>query len=160
MIEEYLEVCWARLRDLVSYLLEQDAGPIFYINGPEYAIPPLMSPVDFEEFVVTYDSSLVEMIHAAGRLVITHCHGHVNQFLERFAEIGTDGLNVLEPPPMGDVVLSDAKRRIGDRVCLIGNIQYDDLVRRPSVEVEQMVRECIAQGAPGALHPLPVRQSI
>ncbi|MFA6108071.1 MAG: uroporphyrinogen decarboxylase family protein [Candidatus Latescibacterota bacterium] len=69
--------------------------------------------------------------------------------LERFAAIGIDGLNVLEPPPIGDTLLPDAKARIGDRVCLIGNIQYDDLARGTPVEVDQLVREAIEQGGPG-----------
>jgi uroporphyrinogen-III decarboxylase len=55
----------------------------------------------------------------------------------------------LEPPPLGDVVLSEAKRRIGDRVCLIGNIQYEDLASASVRQVEELVRDAIAQGAPG-----------
>jgi uroporphyrinogen-III decarboxylase len=58
-------------------------------------------------------------------------------------------LNPLEPPPLGDVVLSDAKRRVGERMCLIGNIQYEDLSAASVDGVRAMVRETIAQGAPG-----------
>lgn len=86
-----------------------------------------MSPRNFDEFVVKYDNQLIAKIHEYGYLTIIHSHGKVNNFLEKFAlDIGTDGLNVLEPPPMGDVDIADAKRRIGHRTCLIGNIQYDD----------------------------------
>ena len=56
---------------------------------------------------------------------------------------------MLEPPPLGDTILSDAKRRIGDRVCLIGNIQYDDLARGTEESIERLVAEAIEQGAPG-----------
>ena len=58
-------------------------------------------------------------------------------------------MNVLEPRPIGDTDLADAKIRIGDRVCLIGNIQYDDIARGSEAEVEQLVAEAIEQGAPG-----------
>jgi uroporphyrinogen-III decarboxylase len=93
---------------------------------------------------------LIKLVHQfEGMVTIIHSHGRVNRFLEQFAAIGTDGLNVLEPPPLGDVILAEAKRRVGDRMCLIGNIQYDDLARRTPDEMEHLVQETIRQGAPG-----------
>lgn len=150
LLKQFLEVMFGRIMDALRYCLDGGVGPIYYFNGPEYALPPLMSPDDFEEFVVEYDRRLVERVHQTESMVtIIHSHGRVNKFLERFAAMGADGLNVLEPPPFGDVVLADAKRRVGDRMCLIGNIQYDDLARRSPEEVEHLVREAIRQGAPG-----------
>ena len=147
---EMLDVACRRIAEALNYCLAGDVGPIYYFNGPEYALPPLMSPRDFEEFVVAYDRRLVELIHSRPeRYVIIHSHGRVNRFLEGFAAIGMDGLNVLEPPPMGDTILAEAKARVGDRFCLIGNIQYDDLVRGTAEEVERLVIEAIRQGAPG-----------
>ncbi len=150
LLYEMLDMFFRRLQRALKHCLENDVGPIYYFNGPEYALPPLMSPRDFDEFVVPYDTQLIEMIHAyPGRYVIVHSHGRVNRFLERFADMGTDGLNVLEPPPIGDVILSEAKQRVGDRMCLIGNIQYDDLARSSTAEVGRLVREAIQAGAPG-----------
>lgn len=134
----------------LEYCLENGVGPLYYFNGPEYALPPLMSPQDFEEFVLGYDTRLVERIHACpGNYVIIHSHGKVSKFLERFAAIGTDGLNVLEPPPIGDTVLADAKQRIGESVCLIGNLQYDDIARGSKQSIEALVARAMAEGAPG-----------
>jgi len=167
LIRRFLDVTFERTLALLEHCLREDAGPLLYFNGPEYALPPLMSPADFEEFVVEYDRRLVELIHSwPGKYVIVHSHGRVNRFLERFAALGMDGLNVLEPPPLGDVELADAKRRIGKRVCLIGNIQYDDLARSSREQVRQLVRQTLAAGAPGGgfilspcaspyEHPLP-----
>jgi len=150
LVRRMLDVALERLVDQLRYCLEAGVGPVYYFNGPEVALPPLMSPRDFDEFVVDYDTQLIRLVHSyPGRLTIIHSHGRVNKFLERFAAIGTDGLNVLEPPPIGDTVLADAKRRIGDRVCLIGNVQYDDLARGSKEDVERLVREAIRDGGPG-----------
>ena len=139
-----------RIRAMLMRDLDGDVGPIFYFNGPEYALPPLMSPRDFDEFVVAYDAPLVELIHGyPGRYVIVHSHGRVSGFLDAFDEIGMDGLNCLEPPPIGDVILSEAKQRVGDRYCLIGNIQYDDIARGSRESIERLVAEAIRAGAPG-----------
>ena len=145
-----LDVALERLLDELKYCLENDLGPIYHFCGPEFALPPLMSPGDFEEFVVGYDTQLIDLIHSyEGKYVHMHSHGKVGKFLEKFAEMGVDGLNVLEPPPIGDTILSDAKARIGDRVCLIGNIQYDDLARGTEQSIERLVAEAIEQAAPG-----------
>jgi uroporphyrinogen-III decarboxylase len=150
LLRELLDVAQQRILDELRYCLDRGAGPLYYFNGPEYALPPLMSPADFEEFVVEYDRRLVELVHSyPGTYVIVHSHGRVNRFLERFASLGLDGLNVLEPPPMGDTVLAEAKQRIGDRVCLIGNVQYDDLARGTPEQVDRLVIDAIDQGAPG-----------
>ena len=59
------------------------------------------------------DSKGLNVIHDAGRLAWVHCHGKMNPVLDRFIEMGVDCLNPVEPPPMGDILLSDAKRRAG-----------------------------------------------
>ncbi len=149
LLREILDVAYERISDALDYLLTNGMGPLFYFNGPEYALPPLMSPADFDEFVIQYDTKLVAKIHAHGQLTQIHSHGRVDRFLEAFASTGTDSLNVLEPPPLGDVILRDAKRRVGGRMCLIGNIQYEDLAAASEDEVEEMVRRTIEDGAPG-----------
>lgn len=150
LILELLHAVSHRIAAMLRYCLEGGVGPLYYFNGPEYALPPLMAPRDFDEFVVAFDHPLVALVHACPGLgVIMHSHGRVNAFLERFVDIGADGLNVLEPPPLGDTRLADAKRRVGDRLCLIGNIQYDDIARGTPDTVERLVREAIQDGAPG-----------
>ena len=150
LLIEMLDELARRIEAMLTAALEADIGPIYYFNGPEYAIPPLMSPADFDDFVVACDTPLVDLIHRyPDRYVIIHSHGRVNRFLDRFAAIGKDGLNVLEPPPIGDVDLADAKRRVGGKFCLIGNIQYDDLARGGPGDVERLVAGAIAAGAPG-----------
>lgn len=149
LLRDIMDAAFARIVDELAWLLEGGAGPLFYFNGPEYALPPLMSPDDFEEFVVVYDTRLVDQVHRGGGITQIHSHGRVGRFLESFARTGTDSLNVLEPPPLGDVVLADAKRRVGRRMCLVGNIQYQELVAASETEVDRLVRGAILQGAPG-----------
>jgi len=90
-----------------------------------------------------------DRVHRGGGLTQVHGHGRVGWFLESFARTGTDSLNVLEPPPLGDVVLADAKRRVGGRMCLVGNIQYQELVAATEAGVDALVRGAIRQGSPG-----------
>ncbi len=174
LLRSYYDECFRRIMDQVREVCRSPVD-VIYFNGPEYCIPPLMSPRDFEEFVSHYDRQLFTYIRengcaadASDKLILVHSHGKVWQFLEAFRDMGLHGLNVLEPPPMGDVDLAAAKRLIGDEVCLIGNIQYDELARGSLELVESLVREAMAAGKPGGgfilcpcaapyEHPLPER---
>jgi hypothetical protein len=149
LLLEMAEIFYRRISALLTCLLENDVGPIYYFNGPEYALPPLMSPEDFDDFVVAYDSRLISQIHEHGKYTIIHSHGRVGAFLERFAEIGPNGLNVLEPPPHGNVILKDAKERFGKKMCLIGNIQYEEFANYSTNQMEQRVWYCIHDAAEG-----------
>ncbi len=146
---EAVEVFTRRVEDLVSYLLGQGMGPVFGWIGAELAVPPLLSPADFREFVTPFDARPHRLVYQAGGLVHCHCHSKVGSVLEEFAAMGANCLNPLEAPPMGDVTLAEAKRRIGDRVCLEGNVQFGDMLRAPEREIARQVRECLEIAAPG-----------
>ena len=144
-----IETMFQRCRDYVEYQLKGGVGPVFGYVGPELCIPPLQSPADFDEFVVQFDSQLNGLVHDYGGKVWVHSHGRMDAVLEKFVELGCDCLNPIEPPPMGDVTLAEAKRRVGDRLCLEGNIEKGDLYRAEPGVIRAQVRQAIEQAAPG-----------
>lgn len=139
-ILELIRVFHERCLNLLHYLLEQGCGPIFAMSGEEYVTPPMHSPRDFREFVVEPEQELAAAIHAAGKLLHIHCHGPISGVLEDFMALGADCLHPIEPPPMGDVTIDEAKRRIGHRICIEGNIQIGDLYAGDTAELVAQVR--------------------
>lgn len=135
-----------RVRQQVDTVFDAGLAPIFGWYGPELCIPPLMSPADFDDFVYALDRPLIDRIHERGGAVWVHCHGRMGPVLERFVEMGTDVLNPLEPPPMGDVTLAEAFARAGDRMGLEGNIETHDLMTGTAEQVRERVREAVAAG--------------
>jgi uroporphyrinogen-III decarboxylase len=81
-----------------------------------------ISPRQYEQFVLPYERDVIERIHAEGVPVYTHTCGDIGDRLERMAETGTDGIDTLDPPPLGSIDLEDAKRRVGDRLFFKGNV--------------------------------------
>jgi len=148
-IRKLIEVFLERLLDLLKYIISQGVGPVFGTSGEEFLAPPLASPTDFYEFVTMPNKQIGEVVHAAGMYRHVHCHGSLDKVLEDFVEMGADCLHPIEQPPLGDVPFADAKRRIGDRVCLEGNIQIGDLYAAPTDELVAQVRHAIEVGAPG-----------
>ncbi|MBN2474913.1 MAG: hypothetical protein JXB62_09925 [Pirellulales bacterium] len=81
-----------------------------------------ISPRQYEEFVLPYEAEVVARLHREEVPVYTHTCGDIGDRLELMAETGTDGIDTLDPPPLGSVDLEDAKRRLGDRLFFKGNV--------------------------------------
>jgi hypothetical protein len=139
---------------LVKHYLANGIGPLFGWVGPELCIPPLASPADFDDLSTRYDKPIIDLIHDAGGLVWIHCHGDMHPVLERFADMGVDCLNPIEPPPMGRLTLADAKRRAGDRMTLEGGIEVGDFELDDAQTVAAKTAAAMAMGKPGGRYIL------
>ncbi len=149
MLSEVIDVLLRRTLDWLEWVLAQQVGPLFGYVGPELCIPPLQSPTDFEEWVVRPNRVIHDAIHEAGGTVLVHSHGLMDQVLEGFVSMGADALHPVEPPPMGDVTLADAKRRVGADLCIVGNVQEDDIWRMPQDQFREMVADTVRVGMEG-----------
>ncbi|HPC46145.1 MAG TPA: uroporphyrinogen decarboxylase family protein [Candidatus Latescibacteria bacterium] len=148
-IEMLVELFTERLLDWYDYVIGAGVCGVFGFSGAEYIAPPLMGPAYFRDWVTKPMTAICARIHAGGGLVHVHSHGPLNAVLEQFAEMGADVLHPIESPPMGDVPLSDAKRRIGKEVCLEGNIQIGDLYAGEEHEIRDAVKRAFDDAADG-----------
>mgnify|MGYP003887893243 CR=1 FL=1 len=104
----------------------------------------------------------VDAIHALGLPAVVHVCGKTHLLLEALAETGAEVLSL-------DIVdLAEAKARIGDRVCLMGNVRPTQTLleapRRRSSKASSRVsaRPVIAPGAtfwPAVARCLCIRRS-
>lgn len=111
----------------------------------------VISPSLFDEFVAPYDTPLVEAVHEAGTRVVYHTCGGMMPILEKIAAMGPDAMETFTPPSMGaDVDLGAAKRRIGERVCMIGGFdQAHYLYGCTEEETRSYVRRCFEEAGRG-----------
>ena len=140
LVEKLTAVATERLILFVTRLCEMGVE-VFRIVGGEYASVQL-GPDGFKRLCVEYDRALVDAIHRGGGIAHYHNHGPTMRYLEDFAEIGMDSLDPLEAPPWGDCDLREARSRLGDRVCFLGNLDDMEIVnQRPTGEVLAIARE-------------------
>lgn len=97
------------------------------ISSP-FAGAGFISPDDYREIVFPYEKQIVEAIRNKGTHVYIHTCGAVNDRLELMFDTGASGIECLDPSPLGDVELSDAKKRIGSRGFIKGNINSVNLL--------------------------------
>jgi uroporphyrinogen-III decarboxylase len=111
----------------------------------------VISPDIFNEFVAPYDGELIEAAHQAGQRVVYHTCGGMMPILEDIAAMKPDAMETFTPPAMGgDVNLKEAKRRIGDRVCMIGGLDQFHFFKGCSAqETRDEVRRCFKEAGEG-----------
>jgi len=81
----------------------------------------VISPKVFETYVAPYDAPIIAAAHQAGQRVVYHTCGGMMPLLEMIAAMQPDAMETFTPVDMGgDVRLAEAKKRIGDKVCMIG----------------------------------------
>ena len=81
----------------------------------------LLSRDDYRRFVSTFEARVAEAVHAEGLPVYVHTCGAIGDRLDLMADAGIDGIDTLDPPPLGTVDLAGAKAQVGDRVFFKGN---------------------------------------
>lgn len=112
--------------------------------GGGAASSTVISPKLLEEFVVPYDAELIKAAHAAGQRIAYHTCGGMMPILEIIAAMEPDAMETFTPASMGaDVDLAEAKRRIGDKVCMIGGFdQFHYFVGCTPEQTRAEVRRC------------------
>jgi uroporphyrinogen-III decarboxylase len=107
----------------------------------------VISPDIFNEFVAPYDSELIAAAHEAGQKMVYHTCGGMMPILEDIAAMKPDAMETFTPEGMGgDARLSEAKSRIGDKVCMIGGFdQFHFFTGCREEDTRKEVRRCFEE---------------
>jgi hypothetical protein len=124
-------------------------GRLWRIVGPEYASPPYLPPSLFREYIVHYDTMMVDLIQKHGGYARLHSHGRLHDILDDIVRTGCSGLDPIEPLPQGDVELSYVREKYGKQLVLFGNLEIADIENLPTADFEKKVTQAITQGTAG-----------
>jgi uroporphyrinogen decarboxylase len=108
---------------------------------------PFLSPAMFDEFVTPYLKQLVAGYREMGYYVIKHTDGNIMPILDSLVDANPHALHSLDP--QGGVDIAEVKRRVGDKVCLIGNVNCALLQTGTDEDVIESCRYALTSGMPG-----------
>jgi uroporphyrinogen decarboxylase len=108
---------------------------------------PFISPQQFSEFVTPYLSQLVRGYRELGFYVIKHTDGNIMPILDQLVNANPHALHSLDP--QAGVDIAEVKRRYGDRLCLIGNVNCGLLDSGSDQEVIESTRYALRHGMTG-----------
>ena len=119
---------------------------------------PFLSPNQFAEFVAPYLKRLISGYTEMGFYSIKHTDGNIMPILDQLVDCGPHALHSLDP--QGGVDMAEVKRRCGDRVCLIGNVNCGLMDTGTEEEVVESVRYALKHGMPGGAYVLSTSNCI
>jgi len=148
-VHAFLKILYERKKVYVDSL-KGAKYDILELGGGD-ASTTVISPDIFDDFVAPYDSSLIEAAHQAGQRISYHTCGGMMPILENIAAMKPDAMETFTPAGMGaDVDLAEAKRRIGDKVCMIGGFdQFHFFKDCTEEETRAEVRRCFEAAGQG-----------
>jgi uroporphyrinogen-III decarboxylase len=144
------------VHELLKILQTRKLGFVKSLKGANYDILELgggdasatvISPKIFRKFVAPYDSEIIAAAHEAGQRIVYHTCGGMMPILEDIADMQPDAMETFTPLGMGaDVDLAEAKKRIGERVCMIGGFDQGEYFQRSNPEeTRAAVRKCFEE---------------
>jgi hypothetical protein len=148
MIKRLADTWLERVGEKVDWMLSQGVGPFWSFNGVERACPPMMSPQQWDQWVVPYDGEIMRRIKAADpeARIHVHCHARVRTLLDSFVEMGVDSTDPTEPPPQGNADFGEVKQAYDGKLVFYGNVEFLDMETRQPDEIEALVRAAIEEG--------------
>ena len=141
------KVMLAKATKLVEDFAEAvaEAGGIPALVDP-VASGSVISPAAFVEFAMPGIVSGLAKIRSLGMPPILHICGRTATILEQMADTGAAVLSIDQIP------LADARRRVGSRVCLMGNVRPTETMLNGTPDmVREEARQCLrdARDNPG-----------
>jgi uroporphyrinogen-III decarboxylase len=91
------------------------------ISSP-FAGAGFLSTAYYRTFVLPFESRIARAVERRGVRAYLHTCGDIHDRLELMADSGASGIECLDPPPLGRVELVDAKKRVGSRIFIKGNV--------------------------------------
>jgi uroporphyrinogen decarboxylase len=134
---------------LTTFEAYKDCGAKIFLEGGDIAHSggPMINPKYFDKYLLPRYQEVAEAIHEWGGKYILHTDGDITNLLDFIVDSGFDGLQCLEPPLVDPELV---KKKVGDKLCLSGNIDTRHiLVKGSKEEVESAVKDVIQKAAPG-----------
>jgi len=125
-----------------------DVGAVWYSDDIAYAEGMFLSPDVFREYLFPWLRRIGELCRERDLPFIYHSDGDLWEVMsDLIDDIGFNALQPIEPKGMD---IRELKAKVGDRVCLIGNVDLEyTLTRGTPEEVAALTRALIRDIGPG-----------
>ncbi|MHA1821973.1 MAG: uroporphyrinogen decarboxylase family protein [Promethearchaeota archaeon] len=124
-----------------------------------YKTGPMMSPANYDRFVIPRSKRLCDIVRDAGGVIFMHTDGNIYEVIDLFIKAGYHGIQPLEPT--SGMSIKKVKEKWGDKIACIGNVDTTKLLPFGTEEetraaVHRVMREGGKKGymfaASGTLH--------
>ena len=105
----------------------------------------------YQEFVLPYERVICDRLRELGLISYVHTCGAIGDRLDLMCQTGVDGIDTLDPPPLGTIDLAQAKAQFGTKVFFKGNLNaIDEILNCDEQTFENAVKKRIEIGKPNS----------
>lgn len=123
-------------------ILGDSLGAIWYTDDIAFGTGLMVQPEFLREQLFPWMTRIGDLARQANVPFMYHTDGNLWAVFDDFVEIGINAIHPLEPNSMDAV---EVKEKVGDRFCLVGNIDVDLLSRGTPEQVRKVVRDRITK---------------
>jgi uroporphyrinogen decarboxylase len=157
--DELIEVIAAHQLQIVDRLLQLPVDGIMFSDDWGYQQGVLLGGSSWRRFLKPRYRRLYDRVHAAGKVVLSHCCGSIVDIMPDLIEIGLDVLESVQPEAMDPYAL---KRNFGAQIAFWGGLGSQSTIRFGTpgeirAEVQRLCRQ-MGQGGGYILAPAKALQ--
>ena len=117
LLEYFTRICLAEVN-----VYAREGGIDAILVSSAFAGAGFISREDYRQFVMPFEEPVYREIKKHNLFSYVHTCGSIGDRLDLMAETSVDGIDTLDPPPLGTVHLEEAKEKFGNRFFLKGNL--------------------------------------
>jgi len=147
LIEDMLEVSTEHYLKMTKELVKTGVDFIYIADDIAFNKNLFINPKAMKEIWVPRLARIIEPAVDAGIPVMFHSDGKIDEIVEELINMGVKCLNPMDPT---GVDYSEYKKKYGDRLCLSGNVDIDNILSKGTPEdIEADVRKHMEILKPG-----------
>jgi len=159
-VHKLLRVCQDQVLKETRAVLEAGA-PMIFASWFYASMSAGWGPAHHREFFLPLLEEHVALVHSYDAIYHYYDDGRFMANLDAVVGAGVDMISTLPGPPMGDVDLAEVKARVGERVCLKGNVDLLYVLKDGTpADVDEAVRKAIQAAAPGGRYILATSDAV
>jgi uroporphyrinogen decarboxylase len=148
LIEAMFDRVGSLLVDIFDTAASHEAvGALWLGDDMGFKTHTMISPEALRRYVFPWQRRIAQAVHAHGKPFLLHACGNLDAVMEDLIDyVGIDGKHSFE-----DVItpVTEAKRRWGDRIAILGGVDVDLLARGTPEQVRKRTREIMEACMPG-----------
>jgi uroporphyrinogen decarboxylase len=143
MFERVGAMQYSLIEKIVSY---DTVGALRINDDIAYNSGTLVSPKHLRQYFFPWLQKVGDLCKKRDVPFIFHSDGNLTPVLDDIIAAGVRGLHPIQPNAM-DIIAT--KKRVGDKLCLLGNIDMDIMTRGTEKDVAELVMKNLRNVAPG-----------
>ena len=159
LVEAVFERVGSTLVEIFDVLAREDAvGAVFLGDDMGFKTQTMLSPDALRRYVFPWQRRIAEVVHAQHKPFLLHACGNLESVMDDLIDyVGIDARHSFED---AIVPITEAKRRWGARVSLLGGVDMDLLARGSPQQVRARAREVLEACMPGGGYALGSGNSV